>query len=64
MTYTAFGSVRGDCGHAHRSARSARRCAAKDERACAAVRGYSDRRAYPESSVLRNAVGDVYAVIA
>lgn len=42
-TYTTYGSVRGACGHHHRSIGAATRCAAKDQRDCKRVGGYSDR---------------------
>ena len=41
--YTTYGSVRGQCGHAHRSEAAAERCLASDQRACHSQRGYSDR---------------------
>jgi len=43
--YRAFGSVRGACGHAHRTLAGAHACAARDGRACSSLRGgaYSDR---------------------
>lgn len=45
MTYVAKGSVRGSCGHSHRSLRTATACAARDAKACASLGGgaYSDR---------------------
>ncbi len=42
-TYTTTGSVRGTCGHAHRTHRAADACRMRDVRACRKVRGYSDR---------------------
>jgi hypothetical protein len=45
-TYEAVGSVRGGCGHAHRSPYAAHGCALEDRRACASLPGgnaYSDR---------------------
>lgn len=33
VTYTAVGSVRGSCGHAHRTAIAAHRCAVRDHHA-------------------------------
>lgn len=42
--YTTSGSVRGGCGHRHRSLRTAEACLAADRRDCERARGYSDRR--------------------
>ena len=42
--YTTTGSVRGSCGHKHRSRELARACIARDHRGCEAQGGYSDRR--------------------
>ena len=49
-TYEARGSVRGGCGHRHRTLSSALRCAQKDQSACHSLnpsgsltRSYSDR---------------------
>ena len=42
-TYHAIGSVRGSCGHRHRSLRTACKCLRKDELDCESVGGYSDR---------------------
>lgn len=42
-TYTTTGSVRGDCGHQHRTPAAARACIDRDHRACASQGGYSDR---------------------
>ena len=43
--YTTWGSVRGCCGHAHKTQESAQACASKDHRACRSLGGgaYSDR---------------------
>ena len=44
MTYfTSIGSVRGSCGHKHKSEDAAEACIAADQRACARQGGYSDR---------------------
>ena len=43
-TYTTDGSVRGSCGHRHRSIRLAVQCQRRDQRQCSVVGGYSDRR--------------------
>lgn len=37
--YEAFGSVRGSCGHVHRTAEAAQACADRDRRACRALGG-------------------------
>jgi hypothetical protein len=42
-TYTTQGSVRGSCGHSHRTVSSALRCLQRDQHACVLVGGYSDR---------------------
>ena len=42
--YTCRGSVRGGCGHRHRTLEGAARCCAADQRGCARQGGYSDRR--------------------
>ena len=42
-TYTTTGSVRGSCGHKHRSIGAAVRCLLADQSGCTASRGYSDR---------------------
>lgn len=44
MRYTTWGSVRGGCGHVHRSARAAYRCLERDRAGCHRQGGYSDRR--------------------
>ncbi len=41
--WVAVGRIRGWCGHAHRTVAAAERCAARDQRGCAWVGGYSDR---------------------
>jgi hypothetical protein len=43
VTYTTIGSVRGSCGHAHRTIATAKACADADQRACSRHGGYSDR---------------------
>jgi len=43
-TYICTGSVRGECGHQHRTQEAAERCLARDQRGCAMQGGYSDRR--------------------
>ena len=48
--YTCYGSVRGGCGHKHRSRQTAERCAYRDQNDCQSVRGYSDRRVLPVDS--------------
>lgn len=44
--YTTDGSVRGECGHRHRTAEAAEACARRDQIGCASVGGYSDRYVY------------------
>lgn len=41
--YTTTGSVRGCCGHKHRSIVTAKRCIDNDQAGCATQGGYSDR---------------------
>ena len=41
--YTTYGSVRGQCGHVHRTEAAAEKCLAHDQAACRSQRGYSDR---------------------
>ena len=59
--YSATGEVRGACGHAHKTAKTALACATKDARACKALPGgcYSDRsvRAYETPKQAR--MGDI-----
>lgn len=54
VRYTTWGSVRGDCGHLHRTREEAKRCLARDRRSCRAQGGYSDR-------TLRRIEGDTLA---
>jgi len=42
--YRTTGSVRGDCGHRHRTLSGAIRCLRRDQSGCAGQGGYSDRR--------------------
>ena len=42
-TYTNIGSVRGSCGHTHRTVSGAIRCLDRDQSGCAGQGGYSDR---------------------
>lgn len=42
-TYTTYGSVRGQCGHKHRTIEAAARCLSSDQAGCRAQGGYSDR---------------------
>jgi len=44
-TYICIGSVRGECGHRHRTLHGAVRCLLRDRRECRGVGGgcYSDR---------------------
>jgi hypothetical protein len=41
--YTTGGSVRGDCGHSHRTISAATRCLMQDQSGCRKQGGYSDR---------------------
>ncbi len=41
--YITIGSVRGWCGHVHRTELGAVRCLARDRRGCRGQGGYSDR---------------------
>lgn len=58
MTYTCTGSVRGSCGHQHRSAPAALRCLKADRRACRAQGGYSDRIIVSDGETLVTEIGD------
>ena len=51
VTYSAVGSVRGSCGHAHRTAAAAQRCADRDHRG---VRAGHGRSAYSDRTVARS----------
>lgn len=42
-TYTTTGSVRGNCGHKHRSIATAYACRRRDQAGCASQGGYTDR---------------------
>lgn len=42
-TYTLTGSVRGNCGHNHRTIEAAAECCLRDQRDCNRAGGYSDR---------------------
>lgn len=42
-TYSAYGNVRGDCGHKHQSIDAAKMCFHDDSVGCARQGGYSDR---------------------
>ena len=46
-TYTTAGSVRGHCGHHHRTVAAAVRCLQADQSCCRTLRGYSDRQVIP-----------------
>jgi hypothetical protein len=46
-TYTTRGSVRGSCGHKHRTIGAAVRCLHSDQAGCRTLRGYSDRTVRP-----------------
>lgn len=45
--WTTRGSVRGTCGHAHRTAYAAAECVYADGAGCRRQGGYSDRRVVP-----------------
>ena len=64
-TYTTYGSVRGGCGHKHRTIETACRCAQKDQRDCKSVRGYSDRSVWAvvDGHRERLSEGDYAAVV-
>lgn len=63
--YTTKGSVRGQCGHMHRTIDSADRCAAKDRRDCAGLGGgaYSDREVYVVTDGRIGSAVDTSAVV-
>jgi hypothetical protein len=42
-TYTTQGSVRGCCGHQHKTIKTAQRCINRDHAGCVRQGGYSDR---------------------
>lgn len=42
-SYTTRGSVRGGCGHIHRSIEAAAKCCREDQAGCKRQGGYSDR---------------------
>lgn len=46
--YVAYGSVRGECAHEHRTIAAAQACCRKDQRDCGSLGGgaYSDRSVY------------------
>lgn len=46
VKFVCVGSVRGWCGHEHRSEDAAERCCDRDQAGCEKRRGYSDRRVY------------------
>lgn len=50
--YIARGSVRGSCGHKHRTIAAAQTCCEKDQRDCRSLGGgaYSDRSVTPVDS--------------
>jgi len=43
-TYTTIGDIRGECGHRHRTLRTAAICYHRDSVGCDSHGGYSDRR--------------------
>lgn len=46
MYYITRGSVRGSCGHKHRSIETAAKCVKRDMGSCNSQGGYSDRYVY------------------
>lgn len=48
--YTTWGSVRGCCGHRHRTPEAAWACLQNDRSGCRNKRGYSDREIYVAQS--------------
>ena len=58
--YLCIGSVRGWCGHRHRTVAAADRCCREDDRRCHIVGGYSDRCIYRESDVSHTVDGYPY----
>ena len=50
MKYTTWGSVRGGCGHLHRTLGAAEACRIADSRDCKRAGGYSDRLMYAVES--------------
>jgi hypothetical protein len=52
MTYTCIGSVRGSCGHKHRTLEGAAACLRRDVQGCVQQGGYSDRRVVPSEGDL------------
>lgn len=51
-TYCAIGSVRGHCGHHHRTPEAAARCVERDRRDCERAHGYSDRHIVDSDGVV------------
>lgn len=47
--YTCTGSVRGNCGHKHRTIDGAVRCLERDASGCSRQGGYSDRELVPHN---------------
>jgi len=48
--YTTNGSVRGSCGHRHRSLDAAEKCIEKDGSGCRSQGGYTDRSVYARTT--------------
>lgn len=46
MKYTTSGSVRGSCGHNHKTLGAAYDCLLRDRSGCRSQGGYSDRRIF------------------
>lgn len=50
-TYYCDGSVRGHCGHKHRTVETAIACLERDSQGCKSQGGYSDRSVYRSDGV-------------
>lgn len=57
-TYSAVGSVRGSCGHLHKTARHAWACVRADQNGCREQGGYSDRAIERSDGVLVDEEGN------
>lgn len=59
--YTTTGSVRGGCGHSHRTIKAAAECCRKDQADCKSQGGYSDRElVVVKDGMRRKATEDEY----
>lgn len=50
--YVTRGSVRGECGHHHRTISGALACLSRDQSGCHSQGGYSDRDVYDQDGTL------------